>query len=143
MLPAADNVGVGLTTNELVALAVQPSIEVIVVEYRPALAKLKFETVLLNAEEEKMLGPDHTAAVPPLTLSTAVLPSHFGELEEMIGVGEVKIKTEVVVVEVQPRAEPIKVYCVFTSGLSLKVMFAVEFAAMPVTLPLAAGGSQV
>ena len=143
VLPAADTVGIGLTTKELVALAVQPSIEVIVVEYTPALAKLKLETVLLKAEEEKMFGPDQTAAVPPLTLSTAALPSHFGELEEMIGVGEVKIKTEVVVVEVQPRSEPITVYCVFVSGLSLKVMFALELAAVPVTLALAAGGSQV
>ena len=89
MLPTADSVGVGFTTNELVTLAVQPSIEVIVVEYRPAFAKLKFETVLLKADEEKMFGPDQTADVPPLTLSTAVLPSHFGELELMMGVGEV------------------------------------------------------
>ena len=89
VLPTADTVGVGLTTKELVALAVQPSIEVIVVEYRPAFAKLKFETVLLKADEEKMFGPDQTADVPPLTLSTAVLPSHFGELELMMGVGEV------------------------------------------------------
>ena len=89
VLPAADRVGVGLTTNEVVAEAVQPLMEVMVVEYKPALTRLKFEIVLLSAAEEKMFGPDHTAAVPPLTLIWALLPSHFGELEEMMGTGEV------------------------------------------------------
>ena len=88
VLPAADRVGVGLTTNEVVAEAVQPSTEVMVVEYTPALTRLKFEMVELSADEEKMFGPDHSAAVPPLTLMTAELPSHFGELEKRIGTGD-------------------------------------------------------
>ena len=88
MLPATDNVGVGLTTNELVALAVQPSTEVMVVEYTPAFAKPSAVIVLLKADEEKMLGPDHTAPVPPLTLRRALLPSHLGELLLMIGTGD-------------------------------------------------------
>ena len=40
-------------------------------------------------EEEKVFGPDHTAPVPPLTLRTALLPSHLGELLLMIAVGDV------------------------------------------------------
>jgi hypothetical protein len=39
--------------------------------------------------DEKLLGPDHTAPVPPLTLRRALLPSHLGELLMMMGVGEV------------------------------------------------------
>ena len=77
VLPAADTVGVGFTTNELVEEAVQPSTEVMVVEYTPALRRLKFEMVELSAEEEKMFGPDHVAVVPPLTLMTAELPPNF------------------------------------------------------------------
>ena len=89
VLPAADTVGVGFTTNDVVAVAVQPSTEAMVVEYTPAFTRLKFETLADKVEAEKMFGPDHSAAVPPLTLSTAELPSHFGELLLMMGTGEV------------------------------------------------------
>ena len=88
MLPAVDTVGVRLTTNELLALAVQPTAEVMVVEYTPAFAKPSADIVLFKVEEEKMLGPDHTAPVPPLTLRAALLPSHLGELLMTMGVGD-------------------------------------------------------
>ena len=89
MLPATDTVGVGLTTKVEFALAVQPTAEVMVVEYTPAFVKPSAVIVLLKVDEEKLLGPDHSAAVPPLTLRRALPPSHFGELLLMIGVGEV------------------------------------------------------
>ena len=47
------------------------------------------------------------------------------------------------VADVQPKSEPIKVYCVFESGLSEKVMFAFVLAALAVTLLAAVVGSQV
>ena len=43
----------------------------------------------------------------------------------------------------QPKSEPIKVYCVFESGLSENVVLAVALAALAVRLAVAVGGSQV
>jgi hypothetical protein len=88
VLPATDTVGVGLTTKVEFALAVQPTAEVMVVEYTPAFVKPSAVIVLFKVDEEKMLGPDHTAPVPPLTLITALLPSHFGELLLINGTGD-------------------------------------------------------
>ena len=45
--------------------------------------------------------------------------------------------------EVQPKLEPMMVYCVFASGVSVKLIKVIVLGASAVTLPGAAGGSQV
>jgi hypothetical protein len=46
-------------------------------------------------------------------------------------------------VEVQPKSEPMMVYCVFESGVSVKLTSVIVLGASAVRLFAAAGGSQV